>query len=163
MSSPTNSANSTDGITELIQKLVLDWQVNLKYQSLLIKNLVSIKREVKHLKNKTKKTTNLKIPIHSTEFANFIIQYQPILKDKVGNLILKTLEKDTSGNILIRYNKCLKMINTYIRVFNLKCPEDKKLIVLDETLQKIFRVEQTRTCTYKDIMDFINFNLQPTK
>jgi hypothetical protein len=164
-------AAETASALSVLDTFVKNMQENVKYQQVLLKNLTAVRRELKTLQERVEKLEakaaksvkaprrggngqplRKKVPVYSAAFSDFINKNHSSLKNKDGSMIVTALEKDGEGHIVVSREDCLKMVNAYIRQHNLNKFDDKKLISLDATLQKIIspKGKDGKAITYKD-------------
>jgi len=171
------AAAATETVAETVSALtaldmfVKNMQENIKYQTVLLKNLATVRKELKTLQERVEKLEakaakgtkaprkggngqplRNKVPVYSAAFADFIVKQQPTLKNKDGSLIVDKIEKNADGHVTVSREACLKMVAAYIRENKLNKFDDKKLISLDSALQKIIapKSKDGKPITYKD-------------
>lgn len=106
-------AAATETVAETVSALtaldmfVKNMQENIKYQTVLLKNLATVRKELKTLQERVEKLEakaakgtkaprkggngqplRNKVPVYSAAFADFIVKQQPTLKNKDGSLIV---------------------------------------------------------------------------
>lgn len=142
----------SQSIVEEVQKLGKNVKNFSQYAMILFKQVQALEKKVRRLENennslKSKKTSvrrrgsnnglRQEIPVYSAEFSEFIKRHSD-LKDKDGKtLIFESVHTDDKNHVMVTREKCLKLLNSYIRAKGLqKFPEDRKRVELDSELSK---------------------------
>lgn len=132
------------------------------------------KADKKRLNRRTGNSNGLRQenPVIRDEFSDFV-KSNTELKGKDGSIIVTTIKYDANGKLLLNRAAALRLVTSYIKANMLqKFPEDRKCIMMDDTLQKVL-VEtgvmkivgdtSVRVCFYKDIMGGLNKNFASKK
>ena len=183
-----------DGIIESIEQFMEIFKQLKKETKDLRSRLTKREKEISKLEKKGKKVKGTRVvnqnpvPILTKKFEEFIENNYEELKHQNGKSIIDEIVRNDDDQIMLTRQNCMQLVYSYIRKNIEKDEDNKKRVIMDDTLSTLFpqfaegqkvniiskdddgnKVEETITAgsggymVYTDILGGISTHLDETK